>query len=149
LLDRVGSEGRVVGLDLSPEMIAGARSRLGRHRAENVVLREGDAARTGLGDAEFDAVLCVLGLSVVPDPHGVTQEARRLLKPGGRFVVLDGGAYRGAWRVLNPAIRPLLRHGAGADADRDLPEILRTEFSDVEMRRSQGGSIVLAVAFRS
>jgi hypothetical protein len=43
-------------------------------------------------------------------------------------------------------VRPLLRHGAGADADRDIVAMLRTDFADVDVRRSQGGSIVRAVA---
>jgi ubiquinone/menaquinone biosynthesis C-methylase UbiE len=80
---RIGSIGRVCGVDLSERMLAHARARLTREQLDNVELRRGDA--TELSDLEpcaFDAVLCSAGLLYMPVAKAL-REWRRLLKPRG------------------------------------------------------------------
>ncbi|GAB3163179.1 class I SAM-dependent methyltransferase [Myceligenerans halotolerans] len=78
----------VAGIDLSPPMLDQARRRaaeLGR----DADLREGDAEHLPFGDASFDTVTCVLSLCTIPRPEVALAEAKRVLRPGGRLLLLD------------------------------------------------------------
>ena len=77
--------GRVIGVDASAAMLAAAEDLVPAH----VELRQGALEALPIGDAEVDLVLLVLVLHHVPDPSRALAEAARILKPGGRLVVLD------------------------------------------------------------
>ena len=79
----VGPSGRVVGLDVTPEMLAGARFR--RFDAAALVL--GDADQLPIADAIVDAVLAAGLLTHVADPAGTLRELARVVRPGGRLAV--------------------------------------------------------------
>jgi arsenite methyltransferase len=87
LLDQVGEEGSVVGVDSSPPMLAIAARRCEGH--ENVELLEGDATALPVADAGFDAALSVQVLEYVEDIPAALGEIRRALRPGGRVVLWD------------------------------------------------------------
>ena len=79
---------RLIGVELSPEMLAIARRRqadLGREAD----LRVGDAQRLEFGDESFDTVVSTLSLCTIPDDHEAVREAYRVLRPGGRFLLLE------------------------------------------------------------
>ncbi len=78
---------RVVGVDNSTDMLRAARRRVGEF--ENVELRRGDLESLPLEAAECDAALLLLALSYVLQPAVVLAEAARILKFGGRIVVVD------------------------------------------------------------
>jgi SAM-dependent methyltransferase len=78
---------QVIGVDNSDDMLAAARQRVSKMR--NVDLRQGDLASIPIDDASVDATLCVLTLSYVPEVAAALSEVRRVLKPGGRAVVVD------------------------------------------------------------
>ena len=81
-------EVRLTGIDLSPGMLGVARTRaaeLGR----DVVLREGNAEQLPFEDATFDTVVCTLGLCGIPDDGAAVAEMYRVLRPGGRLLLLD------------------------------------------------------------
>lgn len=82
----VGREGRVVGLDLSPEMLAVARERAAAEGVE-VEWRQGDATDLDLPDDAFDLVLCQQGLQFFSDPAASLREAKRVLDDGGRIAL--------------------------------------------------------------
>jgi SAM-dependent methyltransferase len=91
LLERaIGTSGRLTALDYSQEMLAAARERARGEDWHNVEFVQGDAARTELPAESFDAALCILGLSVIPDHQAAIARVLAALKGGGRFVVLDG-----------------------------------------------------------
>ena len=77
----VGSGGRAVGIDLSPEMLALARQKLNGNGP--VEFRVGDAEHLEFPDELFDVVLCASSLFFVPDMHAALSEMRRVLAPGG------------------------------------------------------------------
>lgn len=81
--DRLGNKGRVVGVDLSPQMLA-----VGRSLAPSIEWREGDAVALPFGATEqFDVVVCQQGLQFFSDKAAAAREMRRILAPGGRVAV--------------------------------------------------------------
>jgi ubiquinone/menaquinone biosynthesis C-methylase UbiE len=120
LLDAVGPGGSVVGVDLSPGMLAQARKVVARRGATNVTLIQADASKVEL-EGEFDAALFSLSYSVIPEdvrPEALARAWDRL-RPGGRLVVLDGGLARTRLRrPIEPFVRLLTKLGPG-DPDTD------------------------------
>lgn len=78
---------KVIGIDQSTAMLKAARKRTSAHR--NVDLRPGTLEALPLQDASVDATLVVLALSYLKDARRALSEMRRVLKPGGRAVVVD------------------------------------------------------------
>jgi ArsR family transcriptional regulator len=78
---------RVIGIDNSAAMLKAAKRRVNGTR--NVELQKGDLEVLPLGDASCDAALLVLALTYVPDVQAVLRESARVLKSGGRLVVVD------------------------------------------------------------
>ncbi len=86
----IGPDGRIVGLDESPEMLEAARARIAREGlADRVEVQPGDAARLPFPAAAFDFVTVVQVYLYVPDVEGALAEAARVLRPGGRLAVVD------------------------------------------------------------
>ena len=98
----------VVGIDLSPRMVELAQRRLDRGVTTAVVrLRVGDAQQLDLPDASVDTVLATYALCTIPDPAAALAEAHRVLRPGGRAVVVEHGPgsnalVRVGQRLLDP-----------------------------------------------
>lgn len=79
---------RLVGVELSPQMLRRAQERAGR-LGRSADLRLGDAQRLDLPDASFDVVVSTLTLCSIPDDAAAVREAARVLRPGGRLVLLE------------------------------------------------------------
>ena len=79
--------GRVIGVDASKPMLAAARRRL--EGMDNVELRPGELEALPIADAELDAAVCFLVLHHVVEPARALAEVSRVLKPGGRVLIVD------------------------------------------------------------
>jgi arsenite methyltransferase len=85
----VGPKGRVIGIDMTPEMLEAARANAARAGAEHVEFREGRLEHLPVDDATVDAVTSNCVINLVPDKAAVFAEIARVLRPGGRLVVSD------------------------------------------------------------
>jgi SAM-dependent methyltransferase len=92
---RLNPDVRFVGLDASPAMLECAQSTLARAHVSNVELMQGDMTRLmGLEDGSMDGVICTMSLHHLPDHAALCttlREVRRVLKPQGRFYLVDFG----------------------------------------------------------
>jgi len=131
----VGETGSVIGVDMTPEMIARARGNAARAGVPNVDFRLGEIEHVPVADGSVDVIIsnCVINLS--PDKAAVFSEAFRVLTPGGRPAVSDVVAPV----ELPPEVRNDLElHAgcvAGAATIEDLEGLLtRAGFVDVRIR---------------
>ncbi|KUL41055.1 class I SAM-dependent methyltransferase [Streptomyces regalis] len=112
---------RVTGVDRSPAMVGLARAKLAGRDAAFLV---GDAAAPPVGEERFDVVLVRHVLWALPDPGRVLRHWRGLLRPGGRFVLVEG-----VWGSTVPTV--------GIPADR-LTALLAPLARDVRVERLSG-----------
>jgi arsenite methyltransferase len=85
----VGEEGRVTGIDMTPEMLAKARAAAAEMGATNVEFIESEAEQLPFPDASFDVVVSNGVIDLVPDKDAVFSELHRVLVDGGRLQIAD------------------------------------------------------------
>ncbi|MEN0076642.1 MAG: methyltransferase domain-containing protein [Paracraurococcus sp.] len=107
---------RVVGIDLSRDMLRRAKERVATRRLRNVHgLAEMDAESMGFADASFDIAVAMFTATVVPDARRLYREMRRVVRPGGQLLFVNHFAAQGglrwwAERTLAPLSRVLGWH---------------------------------------
>ena len=132
---RVGKKGRVIGVDMTPEMVHRARATAEQEGIRNVEFRLGEIEHLPVADSSVDLVIsnCVINLS--PEKEVVWQEAYRVLRPGGRIAVAD----MVATDLLDAEVRSDRELHVGCVAGASTPEVIRRDletsgFVDVEIR---------------
>jgi ubiquinone/menaquinone biosynthesis C-methylase UbiE len=100
MADLVGPRGRVLGVDISPDLVALARSR--NHRSW-LTYEVGDALALVVPDQSFDVAVCTQVLEYVADADRAIRELHRLLRPGGRALIVDTDWNSVVWRSNDSA----------------------------------------------
>jgi ubiquinone/menaquinone biosynthesis C-methylase UbiE len=147
-LDHHRRDVELTGIELSPEMLAIAKRRaeeLGREAD----LRIGDAQELDFPESSFDTVVCTLALCTIPDDRAAVAEAYRVLRPGGRFLLLEHvrspvTPVRIVQRMLEPFS---IRFEADHLTREPLDHLAAEGFEVVEFERSKWG-IVERIAAR-
>jgi ubiquinone/menaquinone biosynthesis C-methylase UbiE len=139
---------RLTAIELSPAMLDLARLRA-RDAGREVDLRLGDAHALQFPDESFDTVTCTLALCTIPDDRTAIAEARRVLRPGGRLLLLEHvrsprRTIRAVQRLLDPLA---VRFKADHLAREPLEHLTAEGFAIDELQRSKLG-IVERVAAR-
>jgi len=130
----VGEQGRVIGVDMTPEMVAKARENANKGGFRNVDFRLGDIENLPVPDGSVDVILsnCVINLS--PEKPKVFAEACRVLKPGGKLTLSDVVLLRPLPSVLASSAAAYLGCVAGASLKSDYIDMLRAAgFVDVQV----------------
>jgi SAM-dependent methyltransferase len=141
---RVGRTGRVIGVDMTPEMVAKARDNARRVDATNVDFRLGEIERLPVLDGSVDAILsnCVINLS--PDKAAVFREAFRVLKPGGRLAISDVIATQPMPAELAKSLEAYTGCVAGAASEETLRQLLaEAGFEDVSVSVRPGSGAIM------
>jgi SAM-dependent methyltransferase/N-acetylglutamate synthase-like GNAT family acetyltransferase len=131
---RVGSTGKVYGLDMTDEMLALARANAGKAGVTNVEFLQGEIERIPLPEGAVDVIIsnCVINLS--PDKDRVLAEAFRVLRPGGRFAVSDVVVRGAVPAELRRSVELWIGCVAGALEESEYRDKLaRAGFVDVEI----------------
>jgi ubiquinone/menaquinone biosynthesis C-methylase UbiE len=141
------ADARLTGVDLSPEMLERARDRA-RDLGRKVDLRVGDAEHLEFGDASFDTVVFSLTLCSIPDDRQAIREAKRVLRPGRRLVLLEHVRSPARWvRAIELFLNFFTVRLLGDHMLREPLRHLRAEEFKVEsVERAKAGVIERAVA---
>jgi ubiquinone/menaquinone biosynthesis C-methylase UbiE len=114
--ERVGSKGRVISSDSSPEMVEAAKRGARAKDRKNIEFRVMDAQAIDLPDDSVDGVVCRFGVMLTPEPARVLAEARRVLRPGRRLAYAVWGVPdRNPWLML--VVRALTECGHAPQGD--------------------------------
>lgn len=131
---------RLTGIELSPAMLEIARRRA-RELGREADLRLGDAQALDFPDSSFDTVVITLSLCTIPDDRGAVAEARRVLRPDGRLLLLEHvRSTNPLARLIQRALDPLAVRFQADHLLRDPVDYLETEGFEVEeLERSKLG----------
>jgi SAM-dependent methyltransferase len=135
----VGPAGRVIGVDMTPSMIAKARANQAKGGYENVEFRLGEIEHLPVADATVDLVIsnCVVNLSPAKDQ--VFRDAYRALKPGGRMLVSDLVLTRELSKEQRGNVELYVGCVAGASMQDEYLDLIRAAgFRDVEIVHGSG-----------
>lgn len=139
---------RVTGIDLSPGMLAIARQRAADLGIE-ADLSEGNAEALPFADHRFDTAVCVLSLCTIPNHAKAIAEMARVLKPGGKLLLLDhiGSRYWPVWAVQRLLEVFTARNGEYMTR-RPLPMLAEAGFEVTESEQLKWGSVERVAAVK-
>jgi ubiquinone/menaquinone biosynthesis C-methylase UbiE len=138
---------QLTGIELSDEMLAIARRRAAALGVD-ANLRQGDAQALEFPDESFDTVVITLALCTIPDDRAAVREARRVLRPGGRLILLEHVRSPSLpVRALQRALDPLSVRFQGDHVIRDPLDYLAAERFEIEsVERLKWGIVERVVA---
>jgi SAM-dependent methyltransferase len=141
----VGPSGRVIGVDMTDDMLARARENATKADISNVEFRKGYIEALPVDDASVDVIVSNCVINLVPDKAAVYREAARVLRPGGRLVVSDVVLDAPLPAAVAASAEALTGCIAGASLRADyLRTIADAGLTEIEVLTDRGfGSVVL------
>ena len=135
----VGPTGCVIGVDMTPEMLARARRNAAQAGHRNVEFREGRIEALPVADGAVDVVISNCVINLVPDKAAVYREVARVLRPGGRLVISDIVLEQPLPAVVAENVAALTGCVAGASLRDDYLRIVAAAgLEDVEVLEDRG-----------
>ncbi len=132
--NKVGEKGKVIGVDMTPEMLDRARTNLRKSKRTNVEFRLGEIENLPVADNTADVIIsnCVINLS--PDKQRVFNEAYRVLKPKGRLMISDMVLLKEIPEAILKSVEAYIGCVAGAEKKKEyLRKIREAGFKDVQV----------------
>ena len=144
-----GPDLRLSGVEISPAMLQIARARA-RALGRDVALHVGDAQQLPYASERFDSVVSTLSMCTIPDERGALQEALRVLRPGGRLILLEHvRSTNPLMRLVQQLLEPLTIRYAGDHLTRDpLDHLGELGFVVVQYERDHAGLVERVVAWK-
>jgi arsenite methyltransferase len=131
---KVGEKGRVIGVDMTPEMIDKARANAQVSKYKNVEFRLGEIENLPAADSSVNAIISNCVINLAPDKKRVFREAFRVLQPGGRIMVSDIVLTEALPEAIRDSIAAYVGCIAGASLESDyLGAIKSAGFQDVKV----------------
>lgn len=147
---RVGSTGRVIGVDMTPAMLERARAAAERNHITNVEFRQGYAEELPVADGEVDVIISNCVINLTEDKGQVFREAFRVLKPGGRLEVSDVVASGPVPVELRESAQGWSECVTGALPEQEyLDLITQAGFENINTRRSASNGEVVGISVYS
>jgi arsenite methyltransferase len=141
---KVGSKGRVIGVDMTPEMLEKARENARKAGVRNVEFRLGEIENLPVADGSVDAVISNCVINLAPDKARVFAEAFRALKPGGRLMVSDLVLTAPLPKVVQESVAAYVGCLAGASLKTDyLRAIEQAGFENVKVASEEAFPVEL------
>ncbi len=132
--NKVGPKGKVIGVDMTPEMIEKARDNAAKASYKNVEFRQGEIEKLPVDDGTIDVIISNCVINLVPDKKKAFQEAFRVLRPGGRLMVSDMVLLKELPKAVRESIEAYIGCISGAELkDRYLKAIRSAGFEDVSV----------------
>jgi demethylmenaquinone methyltransferase/2-methoxy-6-polyprenyl-1,4-benzoquinol methylase len=137
ILEKIGSKGRIVGVDFSSEMLKKAQKKVDKHNWKNVELVEADVT-TYTDNTTYDCGVCTLGISIIPEYKKAYKNLLAHVKPQGELIIGDMQLASGWLARFNPVtIFMAKRYGGtqkGHQNSMELCSIMQTDLADTRKR---------------
>lgn len=131
---KVGNRGKVIGVDMTPEMIDKARENAKKGNYGNVEFRLGEIENLPAADNSVDVVISNCVINLAPDKRRVFKEAFRVLRPGGRLMISDIALLKELPDSIKDSIKAYVSCLSGAIMkDEYLAGIRATGFQETEI----------------
>lgn len=131
---KVGEKGKIIGVDMTPEMIDRARAHAARDKYSNVEFRLGEIEHLPAADNSVDVIMSNCVINLAPDKRAVLKEAYRVLKPGGRVAISDLALRKELPETVRSSIEAYVGCIGGAILVDDYREAVRNAgFKDVKI----------------
>ncbi|MBI2475182.1 methyltransferase domain-containing protein [Candidatus Uhrbacteria bacterium] len=144
----VGTNGKIIAFDYSIEMLTAAKQRAVKHKWNNIIFMQGDAAELSL-DEKVDGVISTLGVSAIPQHKEALKRAVDVLKNEKRISILDAQLPTGFWKIFNPVIAHVYKNWASWDYTKKIQEDLFEVVGDVKIKKYNGGTIFIATGTKT
>jgi arsenite methyltransferase len=123
--NKVGEKGKIIGVDMTPEMLDKARTNLQKSKHKNIEFRLGEIENLPIADNTADLIIsnCVINLS--PNKQRVFQEAYRVLKPNGRLMISDMVLLKSLPKEIMKNIQAYIGCVSGAEKKTDYLNLIK------------------------